>query len=101
MRVFQRMQPGIQRVQRQVGLDGHRVVEEIRAVETDGGGPVGRGDHNGAEARAQGLHRGVKVLLRLQVAAQAQEHSGHGIQRTWGESTRGQQGLRIESGCTS
>ena len=89
------------RLQRQIGLDRHGVVEEIRAVEADRGSAVGRRYSDRAKTRAQRFHRGVKVLLRLQVAAQAQERSGHGIQRTWGDSTRGQQGQRIESGCTS
>jgi len=41
MRVFQRMQPVVQFLQRQIGLDRHRIVEEGRAIEADRGSTVG------------------------------------------------------------
>jgi hypothetical protein len=53
VRVFQRMQPVVQFLQRQVGLDRHRIVEEGRAIEADRGGTVGGRHLQRAEALAQ------------------------------------------------
>ena len=69
----------LQFLQRQVGLEGNAVVEEGRAVETDGSGAVGGRHLQRAKALAQGRHRGVEVAAGLDVAAQAQEHGGHAV----------------------
>ncbi|KAG1583692.1 hypothetical protein G6F46_015073 [Rhizopus delemar] len=76
------MQPVIQLLQRQVGLDRHCVVEEGRAIEANRGGTVGGRHLQRAKALAQGRHRGVEVAAGLDVAAQAQEHGGHAVQVT-------------------
>jgi hypothetical protein len=62
----------VQLHQRQAGIEHHRVVEEIRAVEAHRRRAVGRGDGDLPETLAQRLHRRLQVMLRAHVAAQAE-----------------------------
>ena len=77
--VLQRVlaQPVVQRRGFELGVQPHREVDEVRAVEAHRAAAVGRRHLDRAEARAQLVQRGAQVALRFEIGAQAQVDARH------------------------
>src|SRR5690606_9581607 len=78
LRLLECVQPVVERLRRQTGIDAGGGVEEVRAFEAHRRRAVHRREEHLAEAFAQRRRRRAQVSLRRDVAAQAEPGAAHG-----------------------